>query len=145
MSPTEGIYSMHRKDEEGNHVFEGLRSLLGSDVIEVHVFEKDNYERHEFRHRITDVVALEEIDRTIFSPDLITSGLTPKSKRNYYRVMSYRNGRRGERSLMLWRVHSYKKGGRNYIVATAFEGVSSVANAVHYLEEEVWKKPGSLI
>ena len=137
---------MHRKDSDGNHVFEGARSWPEGDVLEVYTFEKENYEKHEFRHRITDAVALNEIDKTIFDPDLITLGPKPQGKRNFYRVKYYRDGRNGERALMIWRAHCFPTSEHRYhVIATAFNGMTSVANAVHYLEKELWKKPGSKI
>lgn len=136
---------MHRTEENGDHCFTGARSWPEGDILEEYVFEKANFEMHDFRHRISDAKALEEIDRTIFEPDRITTGHVPASKRNFYRVSSYKDGRNGERMLMLWRVHAFRKGKRHFIVATAFEGSTSVANAIHYLETPLWERSGSLV
>ena len=138
---------MHWHDADGHHFRDVQQTPCFPEILEVYTFEKENFEKHEFRHRISDEVALAEIEKTIFCPDRVTLGRMPKSKRNFYRVTSYKDGRRGERALTLWRVHAYKKENerRYFIIATAFEGISSVANAVHYLEKDVWRKRDSLI
>jgi hypothetical protein len=137
---------MYRKDTRGDHIFEGERTLPGErSHLEVYVFTRENFEKHEFRHRISDAKALQKIEETIFDPDRITTGPKPASKRNFYRVSWHKDGRNGERMLMLWRAYCFKKGNRYYIIATAFEGATSIANAIHYLEKDLWRKPGSKI
>lgn len=132
-------------ERNGNHVFRGACRWSETEAEYAFIFEKNNFTRHEFRHRISDPEALREIDMTIFDPDLVTAGPKPVGRRNLYRVKWHKDGRRGERALMLWRVHCFPRGGRFYIIATAFEGATSVGNAVHYLEKTVWKKPNSKI
>lgn len=134
---------MVQRDDEGNLFFEGIRSRPSGEILEVYIWEKANFEKHEFKHRISDAIALAEIEQTIFDPDVITSG-PQKKKRNLYRVMAYREERAG-RAIKLWRVHCFSRGGRYYVIATAFDGWSPIEHAIHYLEEIVWKKPDSKI
>jgi hypothetical protein len=136
---------MYREDNDGNHFFEGVRSQLGGQILEGYVFEKKNYEAHKERHRIEGPAMMAEIDATIFQPDLITIGPKTKIKRNFYRVRSFQNGPRGEKALKLWRVHSIRIGKRDFIIATAFETITSPEFAVHYLEKMLWRKQGSLV
>jgi hypothetical protein len=106
-------------------------------------FEKHNYDKHIIkRPKIESELGV--LEETLQTPDCIASGPHDKRKRNYYKVLSYRDDG-GVRYITFWKIPVYYRRDNLAIIATAIYATSPNFYAVNSLEKIIWKNPLSQI
>jgi len=112
---------------------------------DVFIFEKTNYDKHCQDHPILkDELFLQEIEKTLFSPDTITE--QPKLKKNikiYYGVLKQINNKYNiQVRILKMPVVKTKK---IYFILTVFDFWAFNWQVIHNSEKIIWQKPESLL
>lgn len=109
----------------------------------VFIFEKDNYDKHCQKHVILkDKSFLQEIEKTLFSPD--TKTIQPKLDKNieiYYGVLKQINNKYNIQVRVL-RI-PVVKAKKVYFIKTAFDFWAFNWQVIHNSEEIIWQNPKS--
>ena len=114
----------------------------------IFIFSKKNYDIHSSKHGLLkEVWFLEEVEKTLFDPDVKTQGLKKKI-RIYYRVRKVHNAKYNilvdvVRVPLIFRKN--RKGKIVCFLKSIHDRRGFTDQIIHFKEQRIWEKPTSLI
>ena len=115
----------------------------------VFIFDKKNYDIHCSRHQLLkENWFLEEVEKTLFSPDVITKGLSKKI-RMHYKVIKSHHAKYDIWINLAIRIpfifRKNKKGKIICFIKSVHDRQGFSDQIIHPIEERIWESPRSLI